>query len=639
MISRRNFFVITLLMAAVLFLCMGLNNLKDSWNDYTVNAYTETAENYPSRVNIYIPGISEEEKTGTERAESQEGAAVTARDRVVCIGRQEALLMKVVKEWVAYTKRNMEVHSSLASCTGAEWKGRLPEMLVIDSACVNWSSKEELDFLEACVEDGIHLVFCTLPDVSVVQGSRQVRELLGIEEVRSEEVAVSGFHLREGFLLGGETIYWEEEEISGTGQEPGFWEEGTVSAELSFPGKRSFPWYLPASGTKVYMKGMLREDSVKAEAYPIVIWRKSFGTAYVFAVNGGFMDGIQAMGLLSAMSAEMYSYEIYPVLNAQNIILAGYPAMADENAEEMERIYSRSMKQVFQEIIFSGVTTVLQQCRYRASCMMTPQYDYTDNAEPDRKQFRYYLKVLNEQGAEVGLCARNRTDISADVKLNTDEAFFEDAVGGYEIVSFYADSMTEEEIGTALEQKILASARTVVRDYDEDSAEVIGFLSENVTAQSTLGDGMEYSYKNDFLVKSLETALGYFSVSFDMFRAAYPEEEGDRWEQMSQIFASNVVAYGKTFSVFERTTVSECDLRIRQLLALDYRDSRADDTVRLEVEGIAGPAWFVLRTHNEAVREMEGGSWQQLEEGAYLIRAEAGQVTIMLEPADKRHYQ
>ena len=47
MISRRNFFSITILMAVVLFLCMSLNSLKDYWNDYTVNMYTETAYNYP----------------------------------------------------------------------------------------------------------------------------------------------------------------------------------------------------------------------------------------------------------------------------------------------------------------------------------------------------------------------------------------------------------------------------------------------------------------------------------------------------------------------------------------------------------------------------------------------------------------
>ena len=54
MISRRNFFTIVTLMFALFFLCMGTNNLKDWLNDYTVNTYTDTAEDYPSKINMYI---------------------------------------------------------------------------------------------------------------------------------------------------------------------------------------------------------------------------------------------------------------------------------------------------------------------------------------------------------------------------------------------------------------------------------------------------------------------------------------------------------------------------------------------------------------------------------------------------------
>ena len=40
-----------------------------------------------------------------------------------------------------------------------------------------------------------------------------------------------------------------------------------------------------------------------------------------------------------------------------------------------------------------------------------------------------------------------------------------------------------------------------------------------------------------------------------------------------------------------------------------------------------------------AIREMEGGSWQELEEGAYLIEAAQSEVTLTLEPADERLYR
>ena len=631
MISRRNYITLTILMAVVLFLCMCLNSLKDGWNDYAVNRYTETAENYPSKVNIYVPGSAAEESAGGEEAPEKIGAErITARNCVVCIGDRDRLSLQAAEIWAAYTKRDLAVYSSLESYRDTAGSPGPPEMMVLDPESINWKDASEIRFLNTCVEEGTHLVFCDLPDAAVIGSSLQVQELLGIRSVLQEEVSVTGFHLREGFLLGGETSYLEKERPDAETYLPG---------SKAFPVERTFPWYLPGAGTKVYMKGIPEGDDVKADQYPIVMWRKSFGTAYVFAVNGEWMEGMEGLGILSAMSAEMYSYELYPVLNAQNIILAGYPSVADENALEMERIYSRSVKQVFQEILWPGISTLLQKYDYRATCMMTPQYDYSDRQEPDGKQLNYYLKIFNERGAETGLSGVRVSNTSIREKLEADRAFFGEALGGYDVVSFHGGDMGEEEIMEALQTDMLASVRTIVRDYDASKPEPAGFLSENVTVQSTLGDGMEYTYKSDFLVRSIKTALGYFSMSYDLSRVAYPEKEEEAWEQLSQALASTISTYGSQFPEFARTTAAECDMHIRQFLALDYCDSRTGDCIELQVEGVNGPVWFILRTHNEAVKEMKGGSWQKLEEGAYLIEVTESKAVLILKPADVRFYR
>lgn len=624
MISRRNFITITILMATMLFLCMCINNLKDNWNDYAVNQYTETAENYPSKINMYLPWDAEEEEAGQTGGEPVEGETIVARNKIVCIGAETDLRVQIAEEWAAYTKRDFAKYPSLSSLGGTTSE---VEMLVIDPDCVDWESGTEMDSLFKCVEAGTHLVFWNLPEVSVIKGNPQARELLGIRKVQEEEAAVNGLYLREGFLLGGEVFYLEKESPEGA----------FLPGSEAFPGEMSLPWYLPASGTKVYMKGIPDDGSVKAEDYPIVMWRKSFGTAYVFAVNGDFMDGLQGMGILSAMSAEMHPYEIYPVVNAKNIILAGYPSLADENAEEMERIYSRSVKQVFQELLWPNISAVLEKYGFRATCLMTPQYDYTDDKQPDGKQLKYYLKIFHEKFAEVGLWGLSVSDTPVGEKLREDYGFFQDALGGYEVASFYTGEMTEEEIEGALQEEMLASVRTVVRGDDE--AEMITFLTDHVTAQRVLGDGLKYTYKDDFLIKSIGTALGYFSMPFDLSKVAYPEEDEDAWEELSKALGTTISTYGKEFQAFDGTTASECDLRIRRFLALDYSDSRRDDVVRLEVEGITEPVWFLLRTHNEAIREMEGGSWQELEKDAYLIEVRESVATLTLEPADARFYE
>lgn len=630
MISRRNYISITMLMVFVLFLCMSINYLKDGFNDYSVNRYTETAENYPSKTSIYMPNHS---KTGDDPNPSVgngEGTVVP-RNLVVCIGDQKEMSMKAAAEWTAYTKRDIAEYPTLAGYGAAGKTGEPAEVLVIDPACVDWAAEGTFHILDRCLENGTSLVFCGLPDVSVIQNSRSLQELLGIRSVQAEETSVTGFYLREGFLLGGATFYLDRAETGAMESLPG---------NGAFPGERTIPWYLPAVGAKVYMKGVPEDTEMKADEWPIVMWRNSRGSAYVFAVNGTFMEGQEGIGLLSAMSAEMNSYEIYPVVNAQSMVLASFPSMADENAEVMDRIYSRpSIKEVFQKLTWPGISTTLEKYGYKGTCMVTPQYDYLDSELPDEEVLEYYLKTFSEQSVEVGLSGAARPGTNLMEKLEQDHQFFQDAVDGYSFASFYAGDLPDEQIMEAMGADVLTSARTVVRAYDGARVGPVGFLSENVTSQSALGDGLEYTHRSDFRVRAMETALGYLNMSFDMARIAYPETVEEQWEKLSRTLSSTISTYGQQYQGFTRTTAAECDMRIRQFLAMDYSKSRTGDQVELHVQGVTGPVWFILRTHNETILGMDGGSWEALEKGAYLVEVTQENAVLTLGPADQRYFQ
>ena len=99
------------------------------------------------------------------------------------------------------------------------------------------------------------------------------------------------------------------------------------------------------------------------------------------------------------------------------MIFAGYPSFADENQEKMDRLYSRSLNQVFQEIIWPYVSMSLQDYQFGITCTMTPQYDYQDQNEPDEDQFEYYLKMFYEQAVETGLTAANVSNLSVPEKF------------------------------------------------------------------------------------------------------------------------------------------------------------------------------------------------------------------------------
>lgn len=107
------------------------------------------------------------------------------------------------------------------------------------------------------------------------------------------------------------------------------------------------------------------------------------------------------------MMAESYSFEIYPVINAQNLVIANYPGFASENENKMEKIYSQSQKALFREIIWPSLVAIERKIDAKLTCMMTPQFDYGDENEPREGEVAYYLKLLKEEYGEAGLSSGN----------------------------------------------------------------------------------------------------------------------------------------------------------------------------------------------------------------------------------------
>ena len=139
-------------------------------------------------------------------------------------------------------------------------------------------------------------------------------------------------------------------------------------------------------------------------------------------------------------------------------------------------------------------------------------------------------------------------------------------------------------------------------------------------------------------MRSAATALCYYTLCCDMGRIAYPEDAKDTWDELATEFVKNVDAYAQAFQGFAGATAAQCDVKIRSFLALDYTESRTENEVRLQISGTEGPAWFVFRTYKSGIEEVEGGDFQELEDGAYLIEAKRNDLTILLKPVDERFY-
>lgn len=615
---------------------------KASWNNYQTNMFAQDIEMLLDSSSVYHVG----QQMSGEGDEDNDVSGVGGAP-VVCIGEKtESSFGELLRNWGLYMKRSVSVYESVSDYQTVYEKGaenaerteavgnrkdteiggqRNPQFILIDSDCIDWSSKnalEEIEFLQSCADEGIHLIFGNLPDVSVIKRYKGIRELMGIASVRQESVTADGIHLYEGFLLGGETIYQPQTEE----------EENLQDMELTFP------WYELSSGTKVYMKGIIDQETVDIQEYPALIWRKSTGNSFVFAVNGNYMKGVSGLGLLTGMLCQMQNYTIYPVVNAQNFVLAGYPVLADENADTLQSMYSQTIRGVFRDIIWSSVAMISQKTSLGISSMIAVQYDYSDDIWPETQELSYYMSSMNEINAEMGYSAVSISDTDIGEKLIQDELFWDESLPTYRFSSLYRGTLSDDEVDTILNHPFLSNVRTIVEPV-KDTSDLIGYANEHVTRQCAVIDGYDHTYRQDFLIRSIETALGYTSILTDIGRVAYPQSEEDAWENISNKLMANTTTYWEPFSVFDGTTLSQSDARIRNFLAMSYTEEKEDSSIKVNIKGEGFPVWFVLKLEEgKKVTQVDGGSYSNIENGAWLIEAEQSQIEIKLEQSHQLFY-
>ena len=617
MVSRRNYLTIAMMFVILLFMFQFTGVMKEHLSEYESNEYADDTTTSFQRSDAFLA-----EQTSADACE------------VIYVGEAGGAEESVVKTWCSYRKRTFFCSSSLALLDSLQ--DDVLQVLVVDGSKV--TSEEEVAVLRREAQMGVTVIFATLPQSSVIREYRDLRELLGIRAVIADEIPLAGMHLFSGFLLGGEEIY----EVTELGEE----ERQDMNP--------SVPWYTTGAGTKTYMVGTLsdetieqtvdneiraqyagmEEEAAKNSLLPAILWRNSVDTAKIFCVNGDYLADISAVGILDAMMGETYDYDIYPVINAQNLVIADLPAFVSENEEEMQKRYSQSAQAVYQEIVWPSLTSIASRTGAKMTCMMTPQFTYTDEEEPDGENVTYYLKRLKEEHAEAGLSADSMEGIPLSEKIKQDQTFWQTYAPSYRFLSLYADGVKSIGEKSALPAEI----RTVALGSGA-SGQAVGYLNENVTLQPSTSSGIRHTFLDDFKVKCMETALGYSNITLDFYSVTYPEGDEDSWEKMSKKIAANLGTYWKAYEAFDATTLTESDVRIRRFLALDYKQQRAGNVITLSLEHREDAAWFLLRLHGEKVTEVAGGIFEEIEDGVYLILAEEDEVSVEVQTGETWQYQ
>lgn len=612
MVSRRNFFSITIIMCIVFFLFQFLNVAKEHLNHYEINS----------------------NKTEVSQLKNQKDAEKAAATQVSINGKQMVFIGKnsqkatgkMASDWAGYRKWSIKDYTSIQAYQTALSSGAVekPYLILIQAEDIDWKNQETTKLLQNYVNDGVQIVFSGLPDVTVIKENEALRNLLGIRSIRQDSVTVDGIQIYDGLLLGGDTFYQAQTE------------EDEKNQDLQL----TFPWYELSSGTRAYIKGMFQDTSVKAENYPPVLWRKNVEQASVFVVNGDYMEDDTGLGLLTGMVSELNSYDIYPVVNSQNLVITDYPGLTNENDARMQELYSQSMRGIFRDIIWPSLVSVSRKNEQPLSCMFSPQLDYSQGIQMGKdsiKDLNYYMSLLNKENGEGGLSGDMVSDTGIQKKLDIDKTFMQEGMPSYVFSSLYQGNLSSDDLNEALKDSFLEGVRTVVENEDSDN-DLFGYVSDTVTRQKATADGYTHTYRDDLRIRSIESSLGYSSILTDISRVSYPESDEDVWEKLSEKFSSYTDTYWKDYEKFDRTTVSGCDTRIRNFMNMNYTEERDGNLLTVKTENTDGSVWFLLRLHNEDVKNVIGGTAEKIEDGFWLICGEKSDIKILLDSSETLFY-
>ena len=609
MLSKRNLVMMMTMFIVVLVLFLSSAVLKEFFNDYDVNHSAQT-----------------------EIIEKKEQQEIQEERGIFFIGTEDNGYFQVMKEWAGYRKKSFSVFTSLdAAYENLQTRKEQMPCLLVDGELIEENVIFAAKKLTEYVEAGGVVIFYRLPSYKTIKGSDTLQQLLGIQHVREESIKLHEIRLYSGFLLGGETCYSFE----------GVEEAEQVDLE------RNIPWYDISSRTKSYMVGILPAEEkisrgLNNEDMPAIIWRSNMGTGSVFAVNGDYMKGEAALGLLDAMAYETEDYALYPVVNAQNLSVLGFPDLTVENENVMAQSYGMTTQQFCRDILWPSLVAAAEKSNWRLTCFLSVKQSDMSPNEPNRTDLVDYLKYFNEESAEAGISLGRMESLDVAASVEEERKTIQDWDIEYRFAGGYVRKENKDQIASLIDSdgqmKQFQDIRTVVGEYEEDEP-IVSWMTDKVTLQSATADACRHSYKDSLRLKSLETALGYSNIQIDIYRVLWPESENDEWEKVAEKMTTNIYTYWKPFTAFDKTTISESDRRVRNFLNGSMESTRNENQILIQTKNFTGDAYLLLRTHGEIPDTMTGGEWKEVERGTYLLRLTSEEAQVTLKPEKEAYYK
>ena len=443
-------------------------------------------------------------------------------------------------------------------------------------------SPDQSELLLAACRSGISVIFAGMPSIASEDEDPALWNLLGLNGVGDTTDETTGLRMYDGFLLGGQITY---EDINDR-----------------------YTHYQLRVGCRVFAAGLLGDpDDPEVEIAP-VLWRVGVEGGYAFVISTDLMRRHAYAGIFSAAYAQVRETTVYPVVNAQALLIDNFPFLTEENTDTLRAFYHQSCSGLFINRLLPDISATLNLYGYPMSCTFSGSLDYT-TALSNRAQWsmlREYIRLIIGRQGEMGVSAFSLNEGTHTKKLLLELTLHNREAKGYTLTVLARDNMPLSELKILLRQDSrLSSIQTVVASREEDM-ERYEYLTPKVVQVPSTVNLNHFDDHADLEMRGMQTLTLSCVMKGDIERVIYPTGTNDDWVNVHEEWTETLSAASAAFKDLSRVNVTEAGARARNMLNSSVAYKAEGDTTTLAISGATYPAYFLYRRAGYAITDAVG---------------------------------
>ena len=514
---------------------------------------------------------------------------------------ESSSLAENVEQELKYLKADYKSVTSLLNVSQEE----LANTKVVILASESMKDAYDYTSLRKCVDQGISVIIAKLPLDEV---NEEWKQLIGINSI-DEEATAEGIITFSGFMLGGKQRY------------SGYIED--------------IPDIRVSSTCKTFVAGYTeykRDNGNTGVDYHDLIWRNRYQGSDIYVVCGSFFESNTGIGILSAIFSDMAEDYIYPVINSRSLIVSNAPYLTSENSEETIQRYVRTPRRFFEDLILPNLVSLCLNMDMVPSIYPVASFDESKNPvnAADMGALTTSAREFLRIGGEIGISGYDQINTHPKEKVLSTIDTFQKTLNNTQFKSLdlkaYDKEYWNDLIQSAKKKMPLTS---IISGYEQGDA--FSYIDNDIVTIPAITDGFNYDNKEElFKFRSTMTALGVLTHEIDMSEILFPENDSQDWAVSMIELAKIADSYWTQFDVFENDTISRSAEKVANFLTINPIISQEGDTIDVDIDQFQKEAYFILRTDKD-ISNVKNGTFQSIEEGAYLIKATGKNLQIILQ--------